>query len=631
MKSQKAAMPTDQLRLLRQVLEDSSSRCTVDFSARDWIEIQARTEHEGLSFLTITLPQFCTDFERSLDQGGVDSTRFAGWARVGTRRKQGAIPKFLSGMLSLVFDTRTGRLYEIPPHAKDIRTVVDSVRQICRTFAKVKMSCTPERDAAAIGNFVQTEQDLRSYKPSQSQTERFESVAALLWDDVLRGFNHDELLPSHGPGTTAERITGNQKYVWRTWSARAEQYFPIGGWAYPVGINPLEDPPPKELIDLRVVDSEQESPSRVMLVPKTLKSPRVIASEPVQNMYLQQALCLWLVPRIERGRYSGGQVNFTDQTVNQSMALTSSKTGEYATLDLSEASDRVPVTTAIRMFRSNPLLARMILACRSKKTLLPNGQMLRPLRKFASMGNALCFPIESMYFYTICVLTLLEEQKLPVTRKAISKVAKQVFIYGDDIIVPSRYAEVVAGNLQAFACKVNTRKSFWTGRFRESCGMDAFMGTRVNPVYVRELHPSNQRQADRIVSWVATANLFESKGYWRTAEHMYNVVERVIGKLPYLPPNHPGLGRYTTYYWLYPCGRINKRYQSREIRVWVPEAVGRTDPLRGFAALSASLINLGHRKSKENSRLPTILIERDLEYTVRRGSVALKRRWVWKD
>lgn len=638
MKSREGESLTDQLRLLRAVFEDACGRCTTVPSERDWKTILHRVEQEGLSFLTITLPQFSSDFEACLEKRSVDPTLFRGF------RKRGSIPAFLSGMIGLLFSSEDGRLHDVPPRSVPFSTVVDSVRQICRTFAKVRLECSPRRVAAAIQGFKQTELDLKVHQYPKSDLRSFDLVSGFLWDDVVRDFNPFHILPAHGPGTTSQGITGNRKFLWREWSLRLDRYFPFVGFAYPVGSNPLEQPPSKEFDLVRFVGLEDESPARVIVVPKTLKSPRIIAAEPVHNMYIQQGLARWLMPRIQSRRGLEGHVNFTDQSINQRLAIASSASGEFATLDLKEASDRVPLSLAYRMFKASPDFIRCILACRSRKAKLPTGEVLKPLRKFASMGNALCFPVESAYFYTLSVLALLKANNLPVTRRNVFKMGRLVYVYGDDLIVPSKHVVSVVDCLQSFGCKVNANKSFWNGNFRESCGADAYDGVRVNPVYVRELLPNDRRQVDRIVSGVATANLFNEKGYWRTSDYLFKRIEKVTGKLPFVPPHCPVLGRVTDYDWLYPKGRINRRIQSREIRGWVVTPVRRTDELDGLAALTKSLLSLewmGGGPPGPASFLHEWILYvsshslRDygvsLEQTVRRGSVALKRRWVGLD
>jgi len=73
--------------LWKVMLRDLGIRCCTS-TDRDIKTFADRYEHEGLSFLTITLPRFGKDFQKSLDLGKVDSSLFAGF------RRSGGLPYF---------------------------------------------------------------------------------------------------------------------------------------------------------------------------------------------------------------------------------------------------------------------------------------------------------------------------------------------------------------------------------------------------------------------------------------------------------------------------------------------------------------------------------------------------------
>jgi len=601
---------SDSLELVHTIYIDACTKCIADVSdLRDLVTIRSRVESEGLSFLTITLPQFCRDFERALANGGIDSSMFRNF------RKIGAIPAFLQGMLSQLFNRETGGVND---EQDDSPTVVESVRQLCLAFKKLEVDCSPERTAAAFTSFTEIEHSLQLFSVPKEDAERFISVSSVLWDNYLVDINPLECTPKHGPGATAEGISGNQKYLWRVWHDRLEPYFPLINSAYPLGM-PYDA---EELNLLTIAMPEQERPVRVIAVPKTLKSPRIIAIEPVCMQYAQQGIRDRLYSIIESARFSAGHVNFRDQSVNQRLAISGSITGQLATIDLSDASDRVPRDLALEMFRSNPDLRDAIDACRSTRAQLPDGSIIDPLRKFASMGSALCFPVEAMYFYTICVVALLREAELPVNRRNCFKVSRGVYVYGDDIVVPSTSAMTVLDHLRKYNCKVNTAKTFVSGSFRESCGVDAYKGYEVTPTYIRKTRPENRQQADRIISRTATANSFYKKGYWKTAGLLFKQLESLLGPLPFVAENSPGLGRFS-FLGLRSINRWNRKLQQFEVKCWVPKPVFRTDRLDGYGALMKSFLNLDVLKNH--------LVSRDalhLEHSALHGAVALTRRWL---
>lgn len=591
------------------IYKDACAKCAAGQpDPRDIKTLISRFEYEGLSFLTITLPNFGVDFDLSLSQGYIASNLFQGF------RKRLAIPAFLQGMLRHVFDEATGRC--LNECNTDINAV-EGIRQIAYSFKKILVPCSRERESAAIREFIEAEHDFERTAITSEERERFSLVASRLWSSVFyRDFDpYSDTIPKHGPGATAESIHGNRKYSHQRWHERLEPYFPFVENAYANAWSIFS----KEAQEVTLVPEEEEQPVKVTLVPKTLKSPRIIAIEPVCMQYTQQGLSKYIVDILEKSRLTRGHVNFRDQRVNQRIALSSSADRRYATLDLSAASDRVPLDLAISMFDCNPDLRDSIFSCRSKKAQLPTGEVI-PLLKFASMGSALCFPVESMYFYTLCIAARLEKHNLPVTFRNIYLMSRDVYIYGDDIIVPTDDAAFVADHLQKYYCKVGATKSHWKGSFRESCGVDAYLGTMVTPTYIRRIPPSNKRSSDSLISWVATANQFYLKGYWLTADHMFNACERIIGKLPYVGPECAGLGK-LSFLQRRSIGRWNKRLMRFEVKAYVAAATYRSDRIEGQAALLKSLL---HMTSIVNGECAKDHLER----SARHGVATLKRRWI---
>jgi hypothetical protein len=595
------------------ILIDAYSSCSADVSdLRDFMTIKARVKDEGISFLSITLPDFCRDFERSLAIGRIDSTFFRCF------RKNGSIPVFLQGMTSQIFDIETGRMYETYFTApSSIAPLVDAIRQICLAFKKVSIDCTPERVSSAMAKYVSLEATFDESLISEEARGRFSHVAFVLWSDMLRTLHPSMFTPQHGPGATAERISGNGKYNWQFWHERLEPYFPIVGNGYSISADSE-----RMLENVTFLSEESELPVRVVAVPKTQKSPRIIAIEPCCMQFAQQGIQRILVDAIESSWSASGSVNFSDQSINHNLAITGSRDGRLVTIDLSDASDRVPLSLAMTMFESNMDIHDSILACRSTSARLPDGSIVSPLKKFASMGSALCFPVESMYFYTICVGTILKEMDLPVTRRSILRIKHLVRIYGDDIIVPKMHADAVLADLQKYSCKVNHNKTFVTGKFRESCGADAYGGVEVTPVYLRSLQPKNRQQASELLSWCSSAHQFYLKGYWTTAQYLYKSIERVVGSLPYVSFESQALGR-KSFLGFLSVGRWNEKYQRLEVKAWVPTPVYRTDELDGYGALMKTF-----QRPRDVSILPLVTDRDHLLRSALHGEVALKRRWV---
>jgi len=622
---------SDQLDLVTALFKDVQSQIAVESVdvKRDLEILRKRVEHEGSSFVKITLPDYGADFESALKSGCIDTSHFRSF------KKCKGIPAFMQGILCHVFDRQTGKILDKP----DTQAIA-AIRQICYTFKKVKEPCAPFRQHEALRTFVKDE-SIFDEPLELTDVSLFQEVSDVLWVNVIGSeMDLSMLTPQHGPGAVAEKLASNAKYSMQRWHERLEPYFP----AYPnlVGCsNP--DIGQQRLEEVEFVDEADESPVRVITVPKTSKKPRIIAIEPACMQYAQQALKRWLYATLESSVLTAGHINFTDQRINQYYALESSVTGWYATLDLSSASDRVPRDLALSMFDCNPDLRDAIDACRSRRAQIFDEESI-PLRKFASMGSALCFPVEAMYFYTICVAALIRHYRLPVTYGSVYNMSRKVYVYGDDIIVPTDAAAAVSETLHKYYCKVNVGKSYYTGNFRESCGMDAYDGADVTPVYVRTKAPRNRRNAKELISWTETSNLLFKRGYWKASTFMKNKVEGIIGKLPVTQDEVGGL------HWYSFCGvpdyqktekfiRWNGNIQVIEVKTWSATPMRDiTDRVRGVPRLLKSLLKLetgdptervihSHVDLDEEGKPVNSYKYEDADSSVRRGAVNLKRRW----
>lgn len=139
---------------LQLVLEESGTWCDIS-TARDQEKIARRVEKEGISFYTITLPNFGKDFEKALDQGFVDPTLFMGFSRP---KKGEWLPSFMKGFTGRIFDASTGRLLLDPD-----KQAIKAVRQCTYLFSKVGLECSPGRVRKAIRAYKQCEEELVDY------------------------------------------------------------------------------------------------------------------------------------------------------------------------------------------------------------------------------------------------------------------------------------------------------------------------------------------------------------------------------------------------------------------------------------------------------------------------------------
>jgi len=486
---------------------------------RDLRTIASRFKHEGFSFLTITLPLLSDALERGLEEGTFKCpTQFS---------RHRSLPRLLGGFFKRVFSL-DGMLQPEP-----CPDTICWIRQICRFFKKIQIDCTPSRQLKAIKHFLEVEGELRRMT---SQVERkdniLDEISRIIWAEVFPELDVLDLVCHHGPGVTADRYLSNERHRIRKWNHRSEFTFPSDLHCFPNYGVAAEAGSKREgtveEIGPEYLRTRDELPVRVVFVPKTLTAPRVIAIEPSHMQYMQQSVKDYVYKAIESHRLTKHSIRFSRQDVNQRLACSSSIDKRLATLDMKDASDRVHLHLVQRIFKNSWLLDYLEDA-RSLHATLPNGRNI-VLFKYASMGSALCFPVEAMVFYTLIQVAMHQLDGRRPSSRSIREYSRQIDVYGDDIIVPVEYTDVVVNYLESFALKVNVNKSFRYSNFRESCGADFYKGVPVNPVYARkELHDDSQQwTAEHVMSWNATADLFYLRGKWIVAQAIRDMLSRVV-------------------------------------------------------------------------------------------------------
>ncbi len=583
------------LPLLKVILEESGIICGIDTN-RDYFTIANRVEKEGDEFLTITLPSFTKDLYRALANEQVTKDLFPSFGR----QKGHAIPKFLRDFMSRLFDPNTGVLLD---SARDSTLAVDSIRcivQITGLYGKLHLQASPGRTKAAMQRYIENDRRVEEY---DSQTWRFnlqglgysaQMLRVSLWkhfgdflNDLERDIKNGNLVPSHGPGAVVEKLRGNAKWRQPAWSEALEDTFPYSRWAFNSFLNYLES-----LDADQVLDPGEEIPVKVISVPKTQKTPRIIAVEPVSMQYMQQAIRAAFERALERHSTSNELIGYKSQVPNQNLARIGSLYGHLATLDMSDASDLVSNDLVLFLLHEWPSLSEAVQATRSKTAIVNLGdeQKLVHLSKFASMGSAMCFPIESLVFATIALMVEDHSLKTP-TRRSVKRTSK-VRVYGDDIIVPVDIAQRVSETLEAFGLKVNSAKSFWTGRFRESCGKEYFHGFDVTYVKVRWNLPSVRtplsQDVDSAVHTVALRNNFWNHGWFLVAEYLDSILEkRLNGVFPWVRSTSSALGRHG---WSnYTVDSFDTNLQRPMVKAYVVSINPPESLLDGYGALMKCL------------------------------------------
>lgn len=599
------------LMLLWQQVADETANWCCTCATMDFKKVQERCKHEGLSFLTITLPNFGKDFEKSLDQKKVDRSLFQGFTwRAG-------LPLFLGGFLDHVFDRNDGRLLENPSI-----DAIFAIRQLTLMFSKISLPCSDARERKAMLSYLKCEEDVRAADRELSSQDRldFSRVSAMLYSRAFSGADRDvyyleDVVPKHGPGATADGLRGNAKFTQNTWTARLEEILPSGEFLLPNWS--FYD----HLESVDILEPGAEIPVRVISVPKTLKTPRIIGIEPTAMQYAQQSLLPVILRHLRKDKYLNKMLGFQDQQPNQLMAQRGSLYGDLATLDLSEASDRVSNEQVRALLVNFPHLHKAVDASRSRKARVPGHGVVR-LAKFASMGSALCFPFEAMVFLTIVFIGIERELNRPLRGSDIRRLSSMVRIYGDDIIIPVDFVRSVNEVLLAFGSKVNFGKSFWNGKFRESCGKEYFNGHDVSIVKVRQVFPTSPRSATEFISLVSLRNQFYWTGLWQTTRWLDDRIRKMTRHFPTVLPTAPVLGRHSVLG--YETHLNDKHLHKPMVKGYVVSSVSPRDPLDGSGALLKCLLEMRSRERISSLGNLPVADEDHLERTGRPHAVDTK-------
>lgn len=576
-----------QVTFLHRVLHDAYAPLGLP-EHRDKQEIVLRSKNHGKWFFEVQLPMLDDALLKGLSSGTFDPV--TGWKG----KRDSPLPEFLHSLWLRVFDP-SGALLDNPcTHS------IMCIRQLSRTYKKVFEVCDDKYTDKAIASFVSDDESLKRVTRDWKWDE-YQEISQILFSKILGNVVADyQNHVKHGPGAVAERYDSVERWDFPTIPSRILDEVDLstftGIWTDGCDIE------------------DREIPARLVAVPKTATKPRLISIEPSYNQFVQQGMQAKLREGLRR--YPG--LSYDTQMYNREWARLGSKTGMLATLDLSSASDLVSNDLLSHMFGFNRAYVRLYNACRSESVDLPDGSNLK-LNKAASMGSAVTFPHEIMYFSVLCVRAICQFERNFTPRFIRDLVKRPVIrIYGDDIIVPSRYADVVIAELESVGLRVNQEKSFTQGFFRESCGGDYYRGTEVTPKYARRRMPASQRDVPELISLVSLRNqLYRSHVYPSTVDYLDGIIRKFLPDIrvgredeseDLVLDGPPGLAE-----------RFNYRLQRPESRGYVIAVKRTPTKASDTAKLRKSLSSVGTDGSFDDLRLT---------HHTRPTSLYLKRRWV---
>jgi hypothetical protein len=479
---------------------------------QDLLTIRSRYLKEGLPFLTVKLPALGKCLDEALAK---DTTLTTPW--FGTKV---GCPKLFGALWRRVFSSSGDLLEKADPDC------VKGLRQLCYFLYKLEVEYTEELSTRTIDKFVTVDRDLPSVKDScvTSIDVSIINYARIIVHRCLSQLAWQEVIPRHGKGavSTGEKVTG--KSAFKRYYPQLNAYFPYDQY-FVSGLCALAHDPKQ--ID-RMVESEPIA--KVVLVPKDSRGPRIISCEPLEIQWIQQGLMQAIVSRIEMHGFTKGFVNFTDQSVNQDLALSNSRDGVLGTFDMKDASDRVSVDLVKELFGSLDLVDAL-LASRSTKTRLPDGTVMT-LKKFAPMGSAVCFPVEALCFFALVTAARYVKHENPMRFSPKKAEKYRPYVYGDDLIFDVKDYDVVNDIFQKVGLAFNQAKCCVGTSFRESCGVDAFRGVNVTPLRCKALWSDQAPKS--LLAYVALSNNAYSRGFTCLADSIQQLVEKNHGRLPHV-------------------------------------------------------------------------------------------------
>lgn len=434
-----------------------------------------------------------------------------------------------------------------------IPSCYQAVRQITCAFAKVVEVCPQALAAERLKEFkerISKDPNISNDGFTRALLKRgrlilsklFPSAAAMSVYDEWASYL-EEPFGRHGPGAVEGGEKGREKWEFDSYPGIDRHLYQ---WT---SENPFK--------------GKRNLPySRAITVPKDHRGPRIICVEPKETQFAQQGLMLTLYKFFSHHLFLRRSITLGDQRPSQAMCYNRN----YCTIDLKDASDMISLDLVKLLFPK--WIYKLMVRYRSPFVEI-QGEKIRS-RAFATMGNALCFPVETLTFWCIT--------KAAVALRGHPKDPMRVF--GDDIIVTERNFSVVAKALVSCGLVLNQEKTC-SGMtpIRESCGEYTFLGRTVKTVRFKSIRTSSK--SDYL------AALEYAKGL--STQHYYNAAQAILinAEKVCAVPRMVWLGCTSRPWIRYAKERWNRNLQRIEVRQPVIVESGRVLPLTGSKRLYA--------------------------------------------
>jgi hypothetical protein len=298
------------------------------------------------------------------------------------------------------------------------------------------------------------------------------------WLPAIGSYPH----PKFGPGAVFEKFSYFRKRQLVPLAAQCHQASCAEHAEY-LSLALIEHPEEtprylSSLADLVNPDHVSGDVCRLCDVPKSWKARRLITVEPFELALKQQAARSYILKSLESGplgrRTFWRRFELLAPTIQRRKAIEGSRTGKFATIDLSAASDGIDLELVCATFPQH-ILHHLV---SSRSTHFVCDGTYHEMNIYAGMGNATTFMVETLFFQALMCAVARRASSLRVNTRDITT-------FGDDIIVPTNLMRVIPAEGFGRSFRINPDKSFWTGAFRESCGVFAYNGIDVTPVNIR--------------------------------------------------------------------------------------------------------------------------------------------------
>jgi hypothetical protein len=390
---------------------------------------------------------------------------------------------------------------------------------------KIQLPNQPELEDEAILSYLSVERDVRAKGLKLKRDKLFGGSADVLttWERAVLSRGRSLLAasfsqrptwvkPKHGGGSTAEGcgpieaekerfmsplvVDYRELYEWTVEGYLNRQLMMLDPWKQSQAEGRkrlLADNPWLKDRDMEAEDpelftrvlgylraSEPSENLRMAAVPDSSTKVRVITMEPAWKMFAQQNTLAHIVASIQRSPILRRIANIVDQEPQRDMLR--NHADRVTTTDLSRSSDRNIYDPVVKWYFQDTYFAADLELLRTPRVNIEDKQ--EKLWKFAGMGNALTFPVQTLLYSTLAW--------------AINP-SGLITVFGDDIITEDgdgevNFTQLLHGLLEKVGLVINKDKTFPKGsKLKESCGLWIYDGQEVTPLY-------NSRQPKEYIS-----------------------------------------------------------------------------------------------------------------------------------